>query len=79
MKLTICTRVIKETNLKSDTQTDSLKKDITVINEIITSLQKDLKESNLKYEILLSQHKKELLDKDKEIDDIVNNLNSINT
>ena len=33
----------------------------------------------MRYESSLSQHKKELIDKDKDIANITNNLNSINT
>ena len=34
-------RIIKDSNIRSDTQSDGLKKDITVKNEIITTLQKE--------------------------------------
>ena len=51
-------RVIHNSNIKAESERDSLKNDIIVKNEIITSLQKDLEESNQKYESLLSQNKK---------------------
>ena len=48
----------KRKRKKSDTQRDTLKKDIIVKNGIINILQKNLEKSKLKYVSLLYQHKK---------------------
>ena len=71
-------RAIQNVNIKAESQRNNLNNETLVKNEIITSLQKDLEESNQKYESLLSQNKKGLLDKDKDIANIMNNLNSMN-